>query len=702
MRRKEGKTDMKYASNNIRNILIAGHAGSGKTTLTEALVYFSGAAERMGRVEDGTTISDFDPEEAKRKASLSASVVPVEYEGIKYNFIDAPGLFDFEAGEYEGIRAAESVLVCVSGRSGVTVGAEKAFQLARKNGKATMVFVSKCDLENANYFKILEDMKIRFGSTVCPCVVPAKLDDGTPVYINLFSQKAFKYESGKQIQVDLPDIGHRFQGLIEAMSEAIAETDDELMEKFFGGEAFTTEEIVEGMRKGVKDGLITPVFCGSAVNQQALDMLLYNMHKLLPSPEHNSVLAEDANGDPVELNCAESDPTVAYVFKTVADPFVGKLSYLRVVSGKITAGASLVNARTGDSEKLGNMFFPKGKDNTKTSKVCCGDIGVFTKLASVKTGDTLGMPGKTVRIKGMTYDEPMYKMAVYAKVKGTEDKIANGLVKLKEEDESFTYGNDPETKELIIAGVGGMQLSVLMAKLQSKYKVEAVLKPAKIAYRETIKKKVEIHGRHKKQTGGHGQFGDVVINFEPCDSEQVVFEEKVFGGSVPKNFFPAVEKGVRLAAEKGVLAGYPVVGLKATLLDGSYHPVDSSEMAFIMAAKLAYKAAMPEAGPVILEPIHTLKAHVPNDNTGDIMGDVTKRRGRVLGMEPDEDGLQTIIAEVPLAELANFTTFIRQTTQGRGWFTTEFARYEILPEMLVPAVVEQAKKLGNLDESADD
>ena len=305
---------MKYASNNIRNILIAGHAGSGKTTLTEALVYFSGAAERMGRVEDGTTISDFDPEEAKRKASLSASVVPVEYEGIKYNLIDAPGLFDFEAGEYEGIRAAESVLVCVSGRSGVTVGAEKAFQLARKNGKATMVFVSKCDLENANYFKILEDMKIKFGSTVCPCVVPAKLDDGTPVYINLFSQKAFKYESGKQIQVELPDIGHRFQGLIEAMSEAIAETDDELMEKFFGGEAFTTEEIVEGMRKGVKDGLITPVFCGSAVNLQALDMLLYNMHKLLPSPAHDAfILAENANGEPVELHCTEEELSLIHI-----------------------------------------------------------------------------------------------------------------------------------------------------------------------------------------------------------------------------------------------------------------------------------------------------------------------------------------------------------------------------------------------------
>ena len=644
---------MKYASNNIRNILIAGHAGSGKTTLTEALVYFSGAAERMGRVEDGTTVSDFDPEEAKRKASLSASVVPVEYEGIKYNLIDAPGLFDFEAGEYEGIRAAESVLVVVSGRSGVTVGAEKAFQLARKNGKATMVFVSKCDLENANYFKILEDMKIKFGSTVCPCVVPAKLDDGTPVYINLFSQKAFKYEGGKQIQVDLPDIGHRFQGLIEAMSEAIAETDDELMEKFFGGEAFTTEEIVEGMRKGVKDGLITPVFCGSAVNQQALDMLLFNMHKLLPSPEHEaSTLAEDAAGEPVELHCTVDEPTAAYVFKTVADPFVGKLSYLRVVSGKVTAGEPLTNARTGDVEKISKPLTVIGKKQVDSDGIIAGDIGAVAKLVSAKTGDTLCDAERVVKLPAPVFPKPSLFMAVTVAKKGDEGKISSALARLMEED--------------------------------------------------PIRKACQKQGRHKKQTGGHGQFGDVIINFEPCDSEQVVFEEKVFGGSVPKNFFPAVEKGVRLAAEKGVLAGYPVVGLKATLLDGSYHPVDSSEMAFIMAAKLAYKAAMPEAGPVILEPIHTLKAHVPNDNTGDIMGDVTKRRGRVLGMEPDEDGMQTVIAEVPLAELSNFTTFIRQITQGRGWFTTEFARYEILPEMLVPAVVEQAKKLGNLDEGAED
>ena len=415
---------MKYASNNIRNILIAGHAGSGKTTLTEALVYFSGAAERMGRVEDGTTISDFDPEEAKRKASLSASVVPVEYEGIKYNLIDAPGLFDFEAGEYEGIRAAESVLVCVSGRSGVTVGAEKAFQLARKNGKATMVFISKCDLENANYFKILEEMKIKFGSTVCPCVVPAKLDDGTPVYINLFSQKAFKYESGKQIQVELPDIGHRFQGLIEAMSEAIAETDDELMEKFFGGEPFTTEEIVEGMRKGVKDGLITPVFCGSAVNMQALDMLLFNMHKLLPSPEHEaSTLAEDANGEPVELHCTEDEPTAAYVFKTVADPFVGKLSYLRVISGKVTAGEPLTNARTGEVEKITKPLTVLGKKQMENDGIGAGDIGAVAKLVSAKTGDTLCDADRVVKLPAPVFPKPSLFMAVTVAKKGDEGKI---------------------------------------------------------------------------------------------------------------------------------------------------------------------------------------------------------------------------------------------------------------------------------------
>ena len=692
---------MGYASKDIRNILVAGHAGCGKTTLTEALLYMSGASERMGRVEDGTTASDFDPEEIRRKASLNSSVVPVEYEGIKYNLIDAPGLFDFETGAAEGIMAAESVLICVSGRSGVTVGAEKAYQLALKNNKARMIFVTKADLENADYFKILEQMKIKFGPSVCPCVVPVRLDDGTVAYINLFSQKAFKYEGGKQVQIDLPDIGHRFEGLIQAMSEAIAETDEALMEKFFEGEAFTTEEIVQGMASGVRSGQITPVFCGSAVNAQALDMLLYNMNVLLPGADTASAVGE-SGGEPVEITADPAAPLCAYVFKTVADPFVGKLSFIKVLSGRLTATSNAVNARTGQPERLGKTLTVCGKKQTDTPEIAAGDIGAVAKLATAKTGDTLCDPARVVALPAPVYPISSYRMAVKVAKKGDEGKVGSALARLIEEDPAIRFVVDPETKQQIISGLGTQHLEVALAKLKNKFGVEITLENPRVPYRESIRKSCKAQGRHKKQTGGHGQFGDVVINFEPCDSEQVVFEEKVFGGSVPKNFFPAVEKGVRLAAEKGVLAGYPVVGLKATLLDGSYHPVDSSEMAFIMAAKLAYKAAMPEAGPVILEPIHTLKAHVPNDNTGDIMGDVTKRRGRVLGMEPDEDGMQTVIAEVPLAELSNFTTFIRQITQGRGWFTTEFARYEILPEMLVPAVVEQAKKLGNLDEGAED
>lgn len=689
---------MEYASKDIRNILVAGHAGCGKTTLIEALLYASGATERMGRVEDGTTASDFDPEEVRRKASLNSSVVPVEYQGIKYNMIDAPGLFDFETGACEGVMAAESVLICVSGRSGVTVGAEKAYRLAVKNNRARMVFVSKMDLENADYFKILEQLKIDFGPTICPCVVPARLDDGTVAYINLFSQKAFKYESGKQIQIDLPDIGHRFAGLIEAMNEAIAETDEALMEKFFEGEPFTTEEIVSGMAAGVRAGQITPVFCGSAVNQQALDMLLYNMKELLPAADAAAMMGEDAAGEPVEVACDASAPTCAYVFKTVADPFVGKLSFVKVLGGKLTSTSNVVNSRTGQAERLGKMLTICGKKQTDAAAIPAGDIGAVAKLTTAKTGDTLCDPARVVKLPAPTYPIASYQMAVRVAKKGDEGKVSGALARLIEEDPAITFAVNPETKQQVIGGLGTQHLEVAVAKLKNKFGVEVTLETPRIPYRESIRKKCKAQGRHKKQTGGHGQFGDVWVEFEPWDCEELVFEEKVFGGSVPKNFFPAVEKGLRQAAEHGVLAGYPVVGMKATLLDGSYHPVDSSEMAFIMAAKLAYKAAVPEAGPVLLEPVGALKAHVPNENTGDIMGETTKRRGRVLGMTPDEDGMQVVEAELPMAEMQDFTTFLRQLTQGRGWFTFDFVRYEQLPQMLESKVIEQAKALGNLND----
>ena len=683
-------------ANKICNILVAGHAGCGKTTLVESLLYTTGALERMGRVEDGNTVCDFDPEEAKRHASLSAAVAPVQYEDIKLNLIDVPGLFDFEVGMYEGLPAVESVLICVSGRSGVSVGAEKAYKMAEKQGKSRMIFISKMDLENANFYKILEDLKTRFGPSICPCVVPVRLDDGTVAYVNLFSQKAFKYEGGKQIQIELPNMGHRLEGLVEAMSEAVAETDDALMEKFFEGEPFTTEEIVEGMRLGVKNGIITPVFCGSPVNLQALDMLLLNMVRLLPSAERaGGRTGVNADGEEVEFKCDEAEPTAVYVYNTVADPFVGKLSYVRVLSGKLTASSTLVNARTGETERLGKLLTVRGKKQTDAEMIPAGDMGAITKLPAAQTGDTLCDPARVAALPAPAFPVPTLSMAVKVAKKGDEGKIGAALARLIEEDPTVRYRVDSETGQQLLSGLGEQHLDVVVAKLKAKFGVEITLETPRVAYRESIRKKCKAQGRHKKQTGGHGQFGDVWIEFEPCDSEELVFEEKVFGGSVPKNYFPAVEKGLHQASAHGVLAGYPVVGLKATLLDGSYHPVDSSEMAFIMAAKLAYKAALPQAGPILLEPVGTLKAHVPGDNTGDIMGEVTKRRGRVLGMHPDEDGLQVVEAEVPMAEMQDFTTFMRQLTQGRGWFTLEFTRYEPLPSMLEGKVIEEAKKLGN-------
>ncbi len=688
---------MDYASKDIRNIMVAGHSGCGKTTLVEALLNMTGATERVGRVEDGTTASDFDPEEIRRKVSLNASVVPVEKDGTKYNLIDVPGLFDFETGAAEAAMAAESVLILVSGRSGVSVGAEKAYKLAVRHHKARMIFVNKMDLENADYFKILESLKTEFGPSVCPAVVPTRLDDGTVAYLNLFSRKAFKYESGKQIQIDLPDLGHRMEGLIAAMDEAIAETDEALMMKFFDGEPFTVDEIVQGMATGVRTGQITPVFCGSATNRQALDMLLRNMKELLPGADTLTAAGETPDGDAVELTPDPAAPVCAYVFKTVADPFVGKLSYIKVISGKLTGGATVTNARTGQTERLGKTLTVCGKKQTDTPAIVAGDIGAVAKLTTARTGDTLCDAARVVSLPAPTYPVATYRMAIKVAKKGDEGKVSGAIARLIEEDPAIAYVMDSETKQQVISGLGSQHLEVAVAKLKNKFGVEVTLEEPRVPYRESIRKSFRAQGRHKKQTGGHGQFGDVWIEFSPIEGDDIVFEEKVFGGSVPKNFFPAVEKGIRQAAEKGVLAGYPMVGMKATLDDGSYHPVDSSEMAFIMAAKLAYKAAVPKAGPVLLEPIGTLVAHVPADNTGDIMSEVTKRRGRVLGMNPDEDHLQAVEAEVPMAEMQDFTTFLRQLTQGRGWFTFDFVRYETLPQMLEAKVIEQAKALGNLN-----
>ena len=691
-----------YTADKIRNVALAGHSSAGKTSLAEMLLFKSGATDRLGKIADGNTVCDFDPEEIKRQVSVSSAIAPFDWNGVKINLLDTPGMFDFAAGVSEGIRAAETVLLVVSAKDGVGVGTEKAYRLATRMNKSKAFFINKLDVEHADFYKTFEGIKEVFGNSVCPVIIPHMEGDVVDCYIDLVDEKAYKFDpkANKLNEIAIPAAAaDRIEEMKMALNEAVAETDDALMEKFFMEEPFTKEEIQKGIAAGVKSGTIAPVFCGSAATGSGSQVLMDAIVHFLPSAA-DGCCEETVEGETIK--CDPDAPESAFVFKTVADPFVGKLSFVKVITGKLTAGMTPVNARTGEPERLGKLLCCRGKKQDEVDCITAGDIGAITKLSNAVTGDTLCDAKRVISYKPTEFPAPCLSMAIVLKGKGDEAKIAGAMQRLIEEDPCISFENNVETKQQVVSGLGEQHLDVVKAKLKNKFGVEIGLEAPRIAYRESIRKACQKQGRHKKQTGGHGQFGDVVINFEPCDSEQVVFEEKVFGGSVPKNFFPAVEKGVRLAAEKGVLAGYPVVGLKATLLDGSYHPVDSSEMAFIMAAKLAYKAAMPEAGPVILEPIHTLKAHVPNDNTGDIMGDVTKRRGRVLGMEPDEDGMQTVIAEVPLAELSNFTTFIRQITQGRGWFTTEFARYEILPEMLVPAVVEQAKKLGNLDEGAED
>ena len=685
-----------YLAGRIRNIALTGHSGSGKTSLTEALLFKAGATDRLGKVADGNTVSDYDPEEIKRQVSVSTSIAPFAWGSTKINLIDTPGLFDFAGETVQGVRAAESLLICVSGKSGVDVGTEKAYKMAKDASKATMFFVSKLDADHADFYKVFEELKATFGPTVCPIVVPYVEDREVKSYINLIDMKAYTYdEKGEPHEVEMPDFGHRLDGLTAAVSEAVAETDEALFEKYFSGEQFTRDEIIRGVHTGVTNGSISPVLCGCTTNLQAIDMLLDGIVDLLPSPwEKGGEVAVDADGEPVEVVCTDEAPLAAYVFKTIADPFIGKLSYIKVISGKLSADMTPINSRTGQPERLGKIIYVRGKKQEDTAYITAGDIGAVTKLADTETGDALCDPKKVLNFDPINFPKPCLQMAIKTEAKGDESKIASGLQRLMEEDPTIAYENNAETHQQLVSGLGEQHLDVLVSKLKNKFGVSVSLEVPRVAYRETIRKKVKVQGKHKKQSGGHGQFGDVWIEFEPTVGDGLVFEEKVFGGAVPKSFFPAVEKGLQDCVKHGVLAGYPVVGLKATLVDGSYHPVDSSEMSFKMAASIAYKNGMPEASPVLLEPIGNLKVYVPDSNTGDIIGDLNKRRGRVLGMNPSADGLQEIEADVPMSEMSDFATAIRSMTQGRGYFTFDFARYEQLPSNLEAKVIEEAKKFA--------
>ena len=685
----KGRAFMKnYNAKTIRNVALTGHAGSGKTSLTEAMYYLAYQADRLGKIADGNTVSDFDPEEIRRKVSISTSLVPVEWKNTKLNILDTPGLFDFVGGLREGIRAAGSSVIVVSGKSGLTVGAEKAFAAAQKKGIATIFFVNKLDRESADFYKVFEDLKGKFGPMVCPMVVPHVVEHKVQCYVNLLEYRAYTYEDGKAKQVPIPDMGHRLEGLRTAMNEAVAETSEELMEKYFSGEEFTPDELIQGIATGVRRGEIAPVFCGSAQELEAIDQLLTGLLWLAPWAE--SVAGEigtDANGDPIELEVDENAPAAATVFKTVVDPFVGKLVYFKVIRGKIVPDMALLNTRTGETERLGKLFYVRGKKQEEAPYIAAGDIGAVAKLVNTGTGDTLCAPSCPVTLPGVPFDLPCLSRAVNTTKKGDEEKVATGLARLCEEDPTIKVEKNTETGELILSGLGEQHLDIIISRLKAKFGAEVTLTEPEVAYRETIRRKVKVQGRHKKQSGGHGQFGDVWIEFEPWEGDELVFEEKVFGGAVPKNYFPAVEKGLQDCSKEGVLAGYPLVGVKATLVDGSYHPVDSSEMAFKTAASIAYKEGIAQANPILLEPVMHLSVYVPSDNTGDIMGDINKRRGRVLGMNPAEDELTCIDAEVPQGELGDYAVMLRSTTQGRGYFTLAFERYEEAPKPVADKVI---------------
>lgn len=684
-----------YSASNLKNIALAGHGGSGKTSLAEAMLYLSKAADRLGKVADGNTVLDFDGEEKKRKVSVSTAVAPLEWNGNKINLIDTPGLFDFAGGLYEGMRAADAALIVLSGKSGVTVGAEKAYKAAGARGIARLFFIGKLDSEHADYDKVLDNLTAAFGAGVCPVIAPHVVNHKVEYYVNLVTEEAVTYQNGKASPVT-PDLS-LFAGRIAQLDEAVAGVDEELMERFFDAGSLTPEERARGLKTGLRSGELMPVFCGTGGAMQGIDLLLDGICRYLPSAaEAAGETATDAQGKPVELHAQDDGPLAAVVFKTIADPFVGKLSYFKVVSGKLTADSQVVNARTQSMERIGKVVLVRGGKQEDTSSVGAGDIGAVAKLAGVVTGDTLTSQQNPLTLKSIDFPAACLSMAVRPKNKGDEDKIVAGLGRLSEEDPTIRYEQNHETHELILSGLGEQHLDVVASKLKNKFGVDVVLSVPRVAYRETIRKKVKVQGRHKKQSGGHGQFGDVWIEFEPCESDDLVFEEKVFGGSVPKNFFPAVEKGLRDCMTRGLLAGYPVVGVKATLVDGSYHPVDSSEMSFKTAAALAFKAGFPTASPVLLEPIGRLKAVVPDDNMGDIIGDVNKRRGRVLGMNPAE-GAQEIEAEVPLAEMGDFSTVLRSITQGRGSFTVEFERYEDAPPQVAQKVMEEAKAKGGVE-----
>ncbi len=678
---------------NIRNVVLLGHGGSGKTSIAEAALYLTKGTDRLGKTTAGNTVCDYDPEEIKRGFSLTLSLAPVMWETSKINFIDTPGFFDFSGEVDAAVRVADSAVITLDGKAGVEVGAEIAWDKAQEAKIPCSFFVNKCDDPDADFEKVFNELHEKFGAAVCPLLVPVK--NGKDVkFLNLISREAYTFDAnGKRTNApftsDDEDVA---AGYTDTLNEALAQTSEELLDKFFETAEITQEEAVEALHQGIIDGSIVPVFSGCATNLWGITFLLDTIHDSFPRPTAKKV-EQIIDGDSFKDKPIETDGECSlFVFKTIADPFVGKMTFFKVMSGTLTNDLTMKNVTSGTTEKMSHIYTMRGKKQTEVTSLCCGDIGMIAKLAGTNTNDTLTV-SSDFEYRKIAFPHPYYTMAITPAAKGDEDKISTGIARLLEEDKTLAYENNAETKQMTISGLGDMQLDVLVARMKSRYGTTVLLETPKIAYRETIKGTSDVEGKHKKQSGGSGQYGHVKMRFSHGDAEGLTFTQSVVGGTVPKNFYPAVEKGLLEAMTKGVLAGYPVVNLAADLYDGSYHPVDSNEISFKLAARLAYKEGLPKAKPILLEPIGSLKVTVPDSLVGDVIGDLNKRRGRVLGMNPHERkvGYTVLEADVPKGEMTDYTIALRAMSQGRGSFDFTIDRYEEVPASVAQKIIADAK-----------
>ena len=684
---------MNYANDHIRNVLIAGHGGAGKTSLAEALLFTAKSTDRLGRVEDGNTVCDYDPEEAKRRASLSLAVAPVEYDGVKINLIDTPGLFDFELGLHEGIRAAESVLITVSGRSGLTVGAQKAYKLALKHGKSRMIYISKIDAEHADFYKVFEELKAEFGPSICPVVVPIEQAGGR-VFVNLIESKAYSYVNGTAREVPMPKYGHREDGLIEAMREAVAETDDALMEKFFEDpDSITPDELLAAIRKATISMQLVPMLCGSSFHNKGVQKLLDYVMAFLPSPlDVPAVRGINPKTDAEEVRHASvEDPFCGLAFKIATDPFVGRLCFVRVYSGKLDAGSYVLNSRSGKRERISRLYQMHSNKQNPLEVVEAGDICAAVGFKEIRTGDTLCAEDAPIVLEQMTFPEPVIGLAVEPKTQKDLDKLGIALGKLAEEDPTFTVHTDEDSGQTVISGMGELHLDIIVDRLRREFGVEINQGAPQVNYKEALTKTVQHREVFKKQTGGRGKFADIIFEIGPADEGTMglTFVDEVKGGNIPKEFIPAVQKGFAAAMANGALAGYTMDSMKVTLKDGSFHPVDSDQLSFEICARNGYRNAAPKAGSVIKEPIMSVEVVTPEENMGDIIGDLNKRRGQVTGME-SKGNARVVKAKVPLSEMFGYVTVLRTISSGRATSSMEFSHFEEVPANIAKEVIEKA------------